>query len=80
MENEQTREVTIDDIDIDFSGRPWVFQFTGTTDCTDCIFCISVYGVDQIYPRLYTVKGNPGGTWHESAVFKLCRLLKGNLC
>ena len=30
MENEQTREVTIDDIDIDFSGRPWVFQFTGT--------------------------------------------------
>lgn len=35
MENEQTREVTIDDIDIDFSGRPWVFQFTGTMHCVD---------------------------------------------
>ena len=33
MENEQTKEFNIENTDcqfIDFSGRPWVFQFTGT--------------------------------------------------
>ena len=29
------------------------------------IFCISVYGMDQIYPRIYSAQG-PSGHWRIS--------------
>ena len=33
-----------------------------TGDCPDFLLYLSVYGVDQVYPRLYSVEGNSDST------------------